>query len=45
MSMKSPIAAMQALEITFSNSRTLPGQACCNMMAGARRVSPEILFP
>ncbi len=36
---------MHALEITFSSSRTLPGQGCCNIAVCARRVSPKIFFP
>src|SRR5258707_6258967 len=29
-SINSPLAVMHALEITFSSSRTFPGQLCCN---------------
>jgi hypothetical protein len=44
-SMKSPPAVILALEITFSSSRTFPGQECCSRDACARRVKPEMLFP
>src|SRR5260370_624587 len=43
-SMKSPVAVMLALEITFSSSLTFPGQGCCSSTACALRVSPEIFF-
>ena len=44
-SMKSPPAVMLALDITFSSSRTFPGQACYSSTACARRVNPKIVFP
>src|SRR5262249_2227789 len=43
-SMNSPDPVMHALEITFSRSRTFPGQGCSSIAVCARRVSPEIEF-
>src|SRR5258708_14317489 len=45
MSMKSPVAVMQAVEITFSSRRTWPGHGCCNITVCVRRVKPAIFFP
>src|SRR5271156_1123716 len=39
-SMKSEFAVIAALAITFSSSRTLPGQSCCSNTMCARRVNP-----
>ena len=45
MSIKSPVAVMQALEMTFSSSRTFPGQGCCSNTDCALRERPGIFLP
>src|SRR5260221_11764554 len=45
MTMKSPVEVMQAVEITFSSCRTLPGHGCCKNTVCVRRVKPAIFFP
>ena len=43
-SMKSLAVVRQALETTFSSSRTLPGQGCCKKIVWARRVNPRMVL-